>query len=76
MVTREAKKEIFMREIAKFLVENQAGKSIALQMEFERPKGDPRPSLAKEWAKLRGAADLHGTPTEEDALQTLRKLLS
>jgi hypothetical protein len=76
MVTRETKKQVFIEQLARFLVENQAGKSIALQMESGRPESDPRPALAKEWAKLRGASTLQGYPELPEAIETLTALLS
>lgn len=76
MVTRQAKKEILIETLAHFLVDNQGGKSIALQMEGSRPDGDPRPALAKEWAKLRSASTLHGYPEFDEAVKTLTDLLA
>lgn len=76
MVTRETKKQILIETLAHFLVDNQAGKSIALQMEAGRTEGDPRPALSREWAKLRGASTLHGYPEYDEAVKTLTELLA
>ena len=76
MQTKAEKKKRLIEELAHFLVDNQAGKSIALQMEGSRGDGDPRPALAKEWAKLRSASTLHGYPEYEEAVETLTDLLS
>jgi hypothetical protein len=68
-------KNRLIEQLAHFLVDNQAGKSIALQMEASRPKDDPRPSMGKEWAQLRSASTLNGYPTYEEALAQLKDLL-
>jgi hypothetical protein len=61
MATPTLKQE-FVRELAKFLVEKQAEKSIRLEM------GDPN---AKQWAALRGKTPLHGYPTVAEAEKQL-----
>ena len=68
-------KAAFVRELARFLAGDQAAKSIALQIESKRGATDPRPGLAKEWARLRSAAHLTGWVTEEEAEKHLRELL-
>ena len=62
MRTKSEKKKDLIEQLAHFLVDNQAGKSIALQMEGSRPPGDPRPGMAREWANLRSASTLQGYP--------------
>jgi len=57
------------------LTNDQGGKSIALQMENERPAGDPRPKLAHDWAALRSATNINGYPTFEEALAALEEIL-
>jgi hypothetical protein len=57
----------FIRKLAEYLVEDQAGKSILLQA---GNKG------AKAWAALRGATPLHGYLTVEEAVATLTEFLS
>jgi hypothetical protein len=57
----------FIRKLAEYLVEDQVGKSILLQM------GDEG---AKAWAALRGATPLDGYPTVEEAVTTLTEFLS
>lgn len=59
-------KEKFIKELAKYLVENQVQKSMELQMGKES---------AKEWANLRGFSGLHGYPTVEEAEEHLKKFL-
>lgn len=76
MRTKAEKKKYLIESLAHFLVDNQAGKSIALQMEGSRPEGDPRPALAREWATLRSASTLNGYPEYEEAVETLTALLS
>lgn len=69
------KKTDFIDLLARFLVENQAGKSILLEMETKRGGSDPRPLLAKEWAALRQAAGLRGYLGQNEAVETLTDLL-
>lgn len=57
----------FIRRLAEYLVEDQAEKSILLEM------GDGR---GKAWATLRGATPLHGYPTVEEAVETLTEFLA
>ena len=76
MVTRETKKQILIEQLAHFLVDDQAMKSIALEMDHARSKDDPRPKLAIEWAKLRGCSTLHGYQELPEAIETLTALLS
>jgi len=59
-------KELFVRELAKYLCEGQAGKSIKLEM------GQPE---AKQWAALRGTTPLVGYPTVEEAEKRLAEWL-
>ena len=75
MKRKNQKKEL-IQMLAHFLVDDQAAKSIALQMDHQRPANDPRPQLAAEWAGLRASSGLHGYPTYEEALDHLEKLLS
>jgi hypothetical protein len=63
---RLRRKSEFIDALAKFLVENQAMKSIRLQM---------LEPLALEWAELRNKSPLHGYPTVEEAKQDLREFL-
>lgn len=56
----------FIHELAKYLVGDQAKKSIELQMGKES---------AKQWAKLRSATPLFGYPTVEEAEAELTKFL-
>ncbi len=75
-MTRQEKKQILIEALAHFLVDDQAAKSIALQMDHQRPTNDPRPKLAVEWAKLRSASMLSGYPDLPEAIRTLEALLS
>jgi len=56
------RKELFIVQLAEFLVGDQALKSIKLEM------GD---IFAKQWAELRGVSPLSGYPTLEEAIETL-----
>ena len=72
MNTRLERKQRLIEALAHFLVDNQAGKSIMLQMEVAR---SPIVPFAKEWATLRGASTLHGYPTFDEAVESLKELL-
>lgn len=66
---RERKRAAFVKSLAAFLVDNQAGKGIALSL----PSGVI--PWAREWANLRQKSWLHGYPTVEEAEKSLRALL-
>lgn len=72
MGQRLEKKRAFIKALAKFLVGDQAKKSILLD-----PKMGPSPfsSLIKEWAELRGHTPLHGYPTMIEAVEALEEFL-
>ncbi len=72
----KSQKQLFIEELAHFLVDEQVAKSIALQIEHERPKNNLFPKFACEWAKLRNASTLFGYPTYEEGIIELTKLLS
>ncbi len=61
-----ASKERFIHELAIFLTERQAKKSIELEMGKEH---------AAEWAKLRSATPLFGYPSVEEAEKQLTEFL-
>ena len=42
-------KQQFIEQLAHFLVDDQAAKSIVLHMDNQRGANDPRPKLRKEW---------------------------
>jgi len=69
--TKAAQRARFINALAGFLVSNQAGKSIELQMETERPRPAPLTSWAHEWAKLRSISPLFGYPSIEEAEKAL-----
>lgn len=72
---QKERKKAFIVQLAKFLVGNQAGKGILLQMESVKPDS-PIPKLAKEWAALRNAVPpIFGYPTEEETVEILTKFL-
>ena len=75
MAKPTSKKQKLIEELAHFLVDRQAGKSILLQMGAERPGGDKVPVLAQEWAKLRNAAGIHGYPDFDEAVKMLTEVL-
>ena len=60
-------KETFIRQLAEFLVKDQAVKSIGLE------NGNP---AFCEWACLRECTPLKGYPSVEDAIKTLTEFLS
>ena len=64
--TGPTRKELFVKQLAEFLVADQAHMSILLQM------GKPE---ATKWAKLRGATPLMGYPTVEEAEELLLRFL-
>ncbi|HDY90343.1 MAG TPA: hypothetical protein ENH82_19760 [bacterium] len=72
MTTRLEQKEKFILAVSKYLVENQAGKSIVLQNESETQLPHP---WAREWSKVRAASPIFGYATEEEVAQALRELL-
>lgn len=59
-------KKIFLKRLTKYLVFNQAFKSMELQMGKES---------ANEWADLRGSTPLFGYPSVEEAEQILGEWL-
>ncbi len=68
-------KKEFILALAKFLAEDQGGKSIYLQMEQGRSKGDPRPTFGLHWADLRDKAGLHSWVSVEEATAKLTERL-
>lgn len=68
----QQKKEHFIQTLAIYLQNNQAGKSIALQMERERKPVLP---WAQEWAEVRSASGLRGYPDLQETVTHLRELL-
>ena len=75
-MTKEEQKQNFINQLAHFLVDKQAGKSICLQVESMRGDNDPMPKLATEWADLRTASMLRGYPDFDEAVECLTELLS
>lgn len=71
-MTRLERKKLFIRSLAEFLVGNQAGKSIALEIEA---KTCPIITWAQEWAKLRGTTTLFGYPSVDEAEKQLKEFL-
>lgn len=74
-MTREERKQEFICQLAKFCVNEQWNKSIALEMETRVPKRPPLVSFAKEWAALRQATPLYGAPEYDRAVQILTEFL-
>lgn len=68
----EDPRDRFIAVLAEFLVEGQAMKSIALQMEDKHP---PIVPWASQWAKLRDSTPLFGYPTKAEAVETLIKFI-
>lgn len=68
----DGRKKQFILRLAEYLVENQAGKSIALTME---PSNAPV-KWATEWSRVRTASPVRsGYPTLEEAVEDLTKFL-
>jgi hypothetical protein len=65
--------ERFLDQLTSFLVDNQAGKSIRLEMEQSAPGNYLM--LAREWAALRSATPLFGYPTPAEARKILARFL-
>lgn len=63
------KRDQFVKALAAFMVDLQAGKGIALSM----PPGVI--PWAREWATLRQATPLHGYPSQKEAELVLREFL-
>jgi hypothetical protein len=61
------RKQRFIKALAEFLVEDQAHKSILLEIGAKE---------GKQWAKLRGETPLFGYPTVEEAEEQLTEFLS
>lgn len=67
----DGRKAQFIIKLAAYLVENQAGKSISLEMESE----SAMVPWAHEWARVRSASPIHGYPTLEEAVAILEDFL-
>jgi hypothetical protein len=71
--TPSDRKAEFVKALAEFLVGNQAGKGIALEVEHRTGGGIIK--WAQEWAKLRNATPLFGYLTVEEAEKELTEFL-
>lgn len=72
----DGRKTQFIIKLAEFLVENQIGKSIALEFEKQNksiPLGFPK--WASEWARLRSTTPLFGYPSVPEAVEQLKDFL-
>jgi len=69
---RLKRKTAFIKQLAHFLVADQAGKSVMLEIEAVSAPVIP---WAREWAKLRDATPLFGYPTVEEAEAALMDFL-
>lgn len=67
-----ANQQRFVKALAVFLVENQASKSVALEVERMRPR---QGTIMAEWAALRATTPLMGYPTVEQAETELAEFL-
>ena len=76
MKTRLDRKLAFIRQLAKFLIEHEAHKSMMLEL-----GADPvsqalgKPSMAEEWARLRSTTPLQGYLSVDEAEQQLKEFL-
>lgn len=68
------RRKAFIEELAKFFVDNQAGKRVALEVESYR-LSKPVVEWATEWARLRGVTPVFGYPTHEEAVKILTEFL-
>ncbi len=66
-----SQRDAFIRELAEFLVEGQAEKSIKLEIERRMKTRGPYTA----WADLRLASNVRGYATVEEAIDSLRTLL-
>jgi hypothetical protein len=63
----------FLKAIAAYLVDNQAGKSIALQVETQRGTHTMMPKWAAEWVVSRNSIGVFGYPTVEETEAMLHR---
>lgn len=71
-------KQTLIEELARFLVNQQVAKGVALETERKRPKhlSEGKPKFAQEWAALRTAAGISGYMKEAKAVAHLTRLLA
>lgn len=75
-MSRPDEKHRFIAQLARFMCENEAGKSIALELEQKRPQLiAAMPKLAHEWAALRCTTPIIGYTSVEEAEQILTEFL-
>jgi hypothetical protein len=67
-MNRQQQKQLCIRELAKFLVENAGVKGISAPPTYQH--------FALEWRELRNASGIFGWPTMEQAVDHLTNLLS
>jgi hypothetical protein len=71
---RVEKKKKFIHELAVFLVNQEASKSVCLEIELAR-KDDRLPKWAHEWRNLRNSTPLSGWLSIEEAEEILNEFL-
>lgn len=69
-------KKRFIENLARFLSDNVAAKSIALQIEGGRPPYSTIPKFAESWAQLRTLAGVHGYADVKETTKVLENLLA
>lgn len=77
-MNKKERKQRLIRQLAGFLSENTAGKSILLEIESSNSHRLIRsqPLLAHEWKDLLDAAEIKGYLNTEQTIEHLQKILS
>lgn len=75
MNTRLERKKQFIRALAEYLVENEVGKSLSLELARKHPPIPPVPNWASEWRRVRELSPLFGYTSVEKAEKELQEFL-
>lgn len=68
-------KHRFIKQLAQFMCENEAGKSIAIELEQKVPPLPGMPKWAQDWAALRQTTPIHGYKSVAEAEEILTEFL-
>ena len=72
---RTERKKQLITALAIYLAQNQAAKSIALELEHKKPPLPGMPLWASEWAKIHSIVNLRGYASVQEAIETLEEIL-